>query len=64
MRDPNRIPRVLYLLEEYWLKNPGLRLGQIVVNMAAQSGQPFYCEDNEMERRLREVLDREKPWET
>jgi uncharacterized protein YihD (DUF1040 family) len=61
MRDPERIPRVLHLLEEYWLKNPGLRLGQIVVNMAAQSGQPFYFEDNEMERRLREVLDREKP---
>ena len=33
MRDPNRIPVVLEELEEYWRKNPDLRLTQLMWNL-------------------------------
>ena len=43
-RDPSRIDIVLSALRAYWLANPDLRLGQIVVN-AAGGGDPFGVED-------------------
>lgn len=43
-RDPARIDIVLAALRAYWLANPDLRLGQIVVN-AASGGDPFSVED-------------------
>ena len=43
-RDPSRIDIVLSALRAYWLANPDLRLGQIVVN-AAGGGDPFSVED-------------------
>ena len=30
MRDPNRIPEILHRIEVIWLRNPDLRLGQII----------------------------------
>lgn len=30
MRDKNRIPKILQELQEVWVKNPDLRLGQIL----------------------------------
>ncbi len=30
MRDPNRIPEIMCALSAYWMKNPHLRLSQIV----------------------------------
>lgn len=44
-RDPARIDIVLAALRAYWLANPDLRLGQIVVN-AADGGDPFGIEDD------------------
>lgn len=44
-RDPARIDIVLSALRAYWLANPDLRLGQIVVN-AADGGDPFGVEDD------------------
>jgi hypothetical protein len=38
MRDPNRIPRVIALLTEYWTRYPDLRLGQIIMNFTPSSG--------------------------
>ena len=32
MRDPNRIPEIMCALSAYWMKNPDLRLAQIVSN--------------------------------
>ena len=36
-RDPERIPRVLQALGNYWLRFPDLRLCQILGNMANQT---------------------------
>lgn len=58
MRDPNRIPKILEALKNYWQASPDLRLGQIVINMAQKPPAPkhsvttFYMEDNELLERL------------
>ncbi len=53
MRNPDRIKPFIKKLENYWLDNPDLRLGQIVANcIRAYDGRlncdPFYIEDNEL----------------
>ncbi len=61
MRDPRRIADILNELGTYWMNNPDLRLGQIVVNMNGQTptGQrgdandPFNTEDDQMLEALR-----------
>lgn len=63
MRDPRRIAEVLNELGTYWMNNPDLRLGQIVVNMNSMtptgmrggSNDPFNTEDDEMLEALREA---------
>lgn len=63
MRDPRRIAEVLNELGTYWMNNPDLRLGQIVVNMNGMtptgmrcgSNDPFNTEDDEMLEALREA---------
>lgn len=58
-RDPNRIEPILELLREVWTASPDLRLGQILVN-AMKLDEPvtrvFYCEDDVVERGLRNLL--------
>ena len=46
-RDPERIPKILSLLEKGWKKNPDLRLGQIFENLKRymQKEDLFYIED-------------------
>ena len=49
MRDPNRIHKILSLLEEYWEANPDLRLCQIIHNLTVGtdfSADPYYLEDD------------------
>jgi hypothetical protein len=62
MRDPERIPRILQLLETYWRKHPDLRLGQIVENAKVQVKRgpdrnpaidTFYVEDEQIEEGLK-----------
>jgi hypothetical protein len=46
-RNPERIDEILNLLSTYWSKNPDLRLGQILENIAGRSGShTFYMEDS------------------
>ena len=48
-RDPNRIEEILLLLSLFWKKNPDLRLGQIIENIASRSGcHTFYMEDDKV----------------
>jgi hypothetical protein len=59
-RDPQRIPKILEALKEYWTKYPDLRLGQIVVNLTrsdtSPSGHdPFYVEDEELLAKLNKL---------
>lgn len=55
MRDPNRIPWLLEAVQRYWEKNPDLRLGQIVGNMA-KGTDPYYIEDDELHLRISAAL--------
>jgi len=56
MRNPNRIPKVLKLLEQEWLKNPDLRFFQFVEalkfklpnEMEGVSRDFFYTEDDNL----------------
>ena len=64
MRDPERIPRILGLVEELWRHYPDQRLGQLLENYVFQhhairgSGCIFHIEDSETEARLRHVLEK------
>ena len=61
MRDPRRIAEVLNELGTYWMNNPDLRLGQIVVIMNGKTptgmrcgvNDPFNTEDDEILDALR-----------
>ncbi len=44
MRDIKRIPAMIHKLEEYWLQNPDLRLGQLIVN-AVPADRLYSAED-------------------
>lgn len=58
MRDPNRIPRVLDLLEKVWAEVPDWRLGQLIENIARELGwnDAFYMEDDVLQKELRKRL--------
>jgi uncharacterized protein YihD (DUF1040 family) len=58
MRDPNRIPRVLDLLEKAWKEVPDWRLGQLIENIARDMGwnDAFYMKDDDLEKELRKRL--------
>lgn len=60
-RNPDRITDVLDVLEAYWEDHPDLRLGQILTIVASDAGHtdgdPFYLEDNDLERILRRRID-------
>jgi len=52
MRNPKRINRILRLIKKIWVKNPDLRLGQLIDN-AIRDYDTFYTEDDTLEIRLR-----------
>ncbi len=58
MRDPKRIRKILNLILEYWTCFPDMRLGQIIGNATGMLGasDPFYVEDDALEKVLREQL--------
>ena len=59
MRDPNRIPKLLKLLEEGWSKVPDWRLGQLFENLKRASGKSdlFYLEDEDLEQLVIDYFD-------
>ena len=52
MRDPNRIDRILKRVEEIWKENPDLRLTQLIMNVLALNVDPYYIEDDTLEKKL------------
>ncbi len=51
MRNPDRIPQILLMLQWYWNKLPDMRLGQIISNISKykiNSDDPFFMEDDLM----------------
>lgn len=65
MRDPQRIPRVLNLLGRVWAEVPDWRLGQLIENIARDTGwnDAFYMSDDDLEKGVKELLDRWKEQE-
>jgi hypothetical protein len=53
MRDDARRERILKMLSAYWRTNPDLRLGQIIFTITPAGTDPFYVEDDVIERKLR-----------
>ena len=51
MRDPERIPAIIHKLEEYWIQNPDLRLGQLILN-AVPEERLYGAEDTVLIRSL------------
>jgi uncharacterized protein YihD (DUF1040 family) len=52
MRDPARIDRILKRVEEIWKENPDLRLTQLIMNVLALNVDPYYIEDDTLEKKL------------
>ena len=63
MRDPKRIKRVLKLIEKFWDKVPDWRLGQLLVNVSKHN-DPFYYEDDELEKELKRIMKEETWWKS
>lgn len=61
-RDPERIPKILSLLEKGWRKNPDLRLGQIFENLKRYMRKEdlFYIEDEIIAQEIVNYFDLDK----
>lgn len=63
MRDVDRIEKILFELEFYWLSdgNQDSRLGQIITNLLpiGSDNDIFYLEDQELLNLLREANNKE-----
>jgi uncharacterized protein YihD (DUF1040 family) len=57
MRDPQRIDRILNLIAVIWRREPDLRLGQLLVNIAGFDKDPYYYEDDITEEKLKTFLE-------
>ena len=62
MRDPKRIIRILKLIGKIWVKDPNLRLCQLIGNCFDHLQDMYYVEDDELEQRLKEVYLNTKPY--
>ena len=56
MRDPKRIPKILKEIEDIWKKHPGLRLGQLLLNVR-QDPVLYYIEDEDLLKELSKLYD-------
>ena len=58
MRDSKRIARILFLIGRIWVKNPDLRLCQLIGNVAP--GDNYHVEDEDLEKRLKTLYSEEQ----
>lgn len=56
MRDPKRIEPMLELIREIWYKYPDLRLTQLIMNALKMNQDPYYVEDEKLEKALKEDI--------
>ena len=56
MRDPNRMDAFLEELKKEWQKVPDWRFGQLMYNFIAETGDPFYLEEDKFIEKLREYM--------
>ena len=62
MRNPNRIPEILAMLQQGWEKVPYWRFGQLVENLRIYIGVDdlFYIEDDKMIKYIIDFFDLEE----
>lgn len=53
MRDPARIERMLGLIRKVWYDAPDLRLTQLIMNELKMNSDPYYVEDDVLEKALK-----------
>ena len=56
MRNPDRIEPILELIKKIWDLYPDLRLTQIIMNVLKINHDPYYIEDEELEKALKEYI--------
>lgn len=54
MRDPKRINRMIELIRGIWLTQPDTRLTQLIMNALNMDSDPYYVEDDILEKKLKE----------
>ena len=54
MRDPKRIEKILGLVRDIWYRTPDARLTQLIMNALNMNEDPYYVEDDILERKLKE----------
>jgi uncharacterized protein YihD (DUF1040 family) len=61
MRNPNRIPEIMALLQRGWQRVPDQRFGQLIENLKRYIGVDdlFYIEDDEMIEKIIDYFDLE-----
>lgn len=59
MREKDRINRILNNIEELWIANPDLRLMQLLMNVLQLNQDPYFVEDDILEKKLKEYSNRE-----
>jgi hypothetical protein len=62
VRDPNRIPVFLTLLQRCWEMVPDWRFGQLIENIKSFSGKSdlFYLEEKDFEKILKDYFELDK----
>jgi uncharacterized protein YihD (DUF1040 family) len=53
VRDVKRIERIIGLIRKVWYKNPDLRLTQLIMNTLRIHNDPYYIEDDALEKALK-----------
>ena len=56
MNKALRITRIISLIGKIWYSNPNLRLTQIIMNALEINGDPYYIEDDHLEKCLEKYL--------
>jgi len=52
MRDFRRIDRIIKRVAEIWKTQPDLRLTQLIMNALEMNSDPYYVEDDDLEKKL------------
>lgn len=62
MRDPNRIPEIMALIQRGWEKVPDWRFGQLVENLKRyiRYDDLFYIEDDKLKDKIIDYFDLDK----
>jgi len=56
MRDFRRIGRILTKVRQVWEIQPDLRLTQLIMNALKMNEDPYYVEDDKLEKALDEYI--------